>query len=309
MTVSDYTNTTAREEAVFASASQAEDARTIMLNRISWGAVIAGVVVALVVQLLLGMLGLGIGAATLDPLGGDNPSASTLTISAGIWTVVSGIIASFVGGLMAGRLSGKPVGSTGGLHGLTSWAATTLVIIFLFTTTVGGIVGGLMSGIGGALSGLGQAATAAATVAAPAVANATDPLGTIEEQVRNASGGNDPAALRDAAVSAVSAALTADDAQADTARENAAAALSRAQSIPIEQAREQVAQYEQQYEQAVQAVEQRATEAADVAADAVATGALVGFFSLLLGAIAAWIGGRIGVVHRALFTRVVRPAV
>ena len=38
-----------------------EDFRTIMLNRVSWAAVLAGVVVSLVTQLLLNMLGLGLG--------------------------------------------------------------------------------------------------------------------------------------------------------------------------------------------------------------------------------------------------------
>ena len=73
----------------------AEDVRTIMLNRISWGAVLAGVAVALVTQLLLNMLGLGIGIATLDPGTGDNPTASTFSIGAGIWWTLSGIIAWF----------------------------------------------------------------------------------------------------------------------------------------------------------------------------------------------------------------------
>src|SRR5882757_3149039 len=48
-------------------ATMAEDAHTTMVSRISWGAVLAGVVVALVTQLLLNMLGIGIGAATLNP--------------------------------------------------------------------------------------------------------------------------------------------------------------------------------------------------------------------------------------------------
>jgi hypothetical protein len=68
----------------------AEDARTIMLNRVSWGAVLAGIVTALVTQLILNMLGIGIGVATLDPAGGDNPQASTFSIAAGIWWTVSG---------------------------------------------------------------------------------------------------------------------------------------------------------------------------------------------------------------------------
>ena len=62
----------------------AEDARTIMINQVSWGAVLAGVVMALVTQLVLNMLGIGIGAATLDPATGDNPSATSLSIGAGV---------------------------------------------------------------------------------------------------------------------------------------------------------------------------------------------------------------------------------
>ena len=38
-----------------------------MINETSWGAVLAGVVVALVTQLILNMIGLGLGAGTLDP--------------------------------------------------------------------------------------------------------------------------------------------------------------------------------------------------------------------------------------------------
>ena len=61
----------------------AEDARTILINKVSWGAVLAGVVVALVTQLVLNLLGIGIGAATLDPGTGDNPSAASFSIGAG----------------------------------------------------------------------------------------------------------------------------------------------------------------------------------------------------------------------------------
>jgi hypothetical protein len=76
----------------------AEDARTVLLNRISWGAVLAGVVVALVIQLIINMLGIGIGAATLDPGTSDNPSAESFSIVAAIWWALSGIVASFAGG-------------------------------------------------------------------------------------------------------------------------------------------------------------------------------------------------------------------
>ena len=52
----------------WSSVTPAEDARTIMINTVSWGAVVAGVAVALVTQALLNMLGVGLGAATLDPI-------------------------------------------------------------------------------------------------------------------------------------------------------------------------------------------------------------------------------------------------
>ena len=51
--------------------------QTIELNKVSWGAIFAGVVVALVVQALLTMLGVGIGVATLDPGTSDNPDGAT----------------------------------------------------------------------------------------------------------------------------------------------------------------------------------------------------------------------------------------
>lgn len=270
-----------------------EDFRTIMLNRVSWAAVLAGVVVSLVSQLLLNMFGLGIGLSTLDPGTGDNPAASTFSVGAALWWTLSGIIAAFIGGYVAGRLSGRPKESTTGWHGITAWALTTLIIFWLLTSTVGAILGGAFNTISNAVGGLTQTA---ATAAAPALAQA-DPFSGIEQQVRAASGGQDPAALRDAAVAAVRAALTGDPAQAQEAQARAAQALATAQGIPIEQATAQVAAYAQQYQQKVDRAQQQAAEAADTAAAVVSSAALFGFIALVLGAIAAWFGGRFGTVE------------
>ena len=203
-------------------ATPAEDQRTILLNEIAWGAVLAGVVVALVTQLLLNMLGLGIGIATLDPGTGDNPSATSLSIGAGIWWTLTGIIASLVGGYAAGRLSGRPKEATAAWHGLTAWAFTTLVIFYLLSSTVGGVLGGIYNTVSSALGGMGRTAASSVSAAAPGLAQVADPFAAIEGSVRDATGGNDPAALRDAAVTAVRAALTGDQAQAQEARERAA---------------------------------------------------------------------------------------
>jgi hypothetical protein len=274
-----------------------DDARTVMMNRVSWGAVFAGAAVALVTQLLLNLLGMGIGMATLDPGAADNPSATSFSIGAGIWWVLSGIVASGVGGYMAGRLSGKPVETTAAFHGLTAWAVTTLIITYLLTTAIGGVAGGALNAVSSVAGGLGRTAATAAQTAAPALANATDPFAGIERQVRDASGGNDPAALRDAAVSAMRAAMTGDAAGAQEGRERAAQALSKAQGISIEEARTRVGQYEAQYKQAAEQAKQKATEAAQTATKVASRGALFAFFALALGAVAGWFGGRAGRVQ------------
>jgi hypothetical protein len=266
-------------------------------NRVSWGAVFAGVAIALTLHVLLNLLGVGIGASVLDPASNDNPAASTLSIGTAIWFVVSGIIASFAGGYVASRLSGRPLRSTGSLHGLTSWAVTTLVIVYLLTTSIGALVGGAFSGLGGVVSGLGSTVATAATTAAPALATAADPMAGIEQKIRDTSGGNDPAALRDAATNSVKAMLTGDQAQIEDARNRAAEALAKAQNIPVDQAKQQVQQYETQYRQSVDAAKKQATEAAETAATAVAAGAIMAFIALAIGAIAAWVGGMVGTTH------------
>jgi hypothetical protein len=84
-----------------------DEIRTIMLNQVAWGAVFAGSAIALVMQIILNMIGLGVGLSTLDVAQGDTPSASSISVGAGIWFVVSGILAAGLGGYIAGRLSGK----------------------------------------------------------------------------------------------------------------------------------------------------------------------------------------------------------
>ena len=275
----------------------AEDIRTVVLNEISWGAVIAGVVVALVVQLLLNMLGIGIGVATLDPISGDSPEARTFSIAAGIWWTVSGIVAALIGGYAAGRLAGRPKPETAGWHGLSAWALSTLLVVGFMAVTASTVVGGAVNLVAGAAGGLGRTAATAAQTAVPTIAQAMDPFAGIEQSLRSATGGEDPAALRDAAIAAVRGALTGDQAQAADARERAAQALARMQNISIDDARKRIGEYEQQYRQAVDQARQRAREAADAAAKVVSRAALFGFFALALGAVAGWFGGRAGAVE------------
>lgn len=297
--MSDYRSPSMTGEALAGHPSATEDAHTILVNKVSWGAIFAGVVVALVVQVLLTMLGVGIGIATLDPGTGDNPAASTFSIAAGIWYVVSGIVAAFAGGYIAARMSGKTVATTGALHGLTTWAFTTLLVLYLLSTTLGGIVGGVFSGVSGAIGGLGSTI---AQSAAPLVDD-VNPLQALENQVQAT--GNDPEALNAAAVDAVRALVTGDEAGREEARQAAAQALATARNIPVDQATQQVQAIEERYQATVAEVQQTAAETAETAASAVSTGAILAFLALVLGAVAGWLGGRSGVVHPIYADRLV----
>lgn len=263
---------------------------TAAYNKVSWGAIFAGVAIAIAAQFLLNLLGVGIGAAVLDPATSDNPTASSFSIGGGIWFVLAGIIAAFLGGYVSSRLSGRPSNSTGGYHGLTTWAVTTLVVLYLLTTSVGALVGGAFSGLASVVGGVGQTA---ATTAAPALANSTNPMAGIEQQIRSSTG-NDPQALQTAAVSSVQALVTGDQAKAEEARARAADAVAKAQGIPVDQARTQVEEYEKSYRDNMQAAKQQAIKAAQTATAAISAGAILGFLALALGAVAGWFGGSYG---------------
>ena len=254
-----------------------DEVRTLSFNRVSWGAVLAGVMVALVTQLILNLIGIGIGAASFDPTSNANPSGSTFSVEAGIWWALSGILAALAGGYTAGRLSGRPTETSAPWHGLTVWAVTTLLVFYLLSTSVGAIIGGAFRTLGtvagGAAQTLGSTAQRTAQVA-PALARSSDPFASIDQSIRSASGGTDPAALRDAATAAVRAAVTSDPAGQEAARERAVQALAKAQNIPVDQARTQVAEFEQQYRQIVDQAKQQATAAAEATSTAVSRGAL-----------------------------------
>lgn len=283
-----------------------DERRSLLYNRVSWGAVLAGVMVALVTQLILNMIGIGLGAGSFDPNSSANPSGSTFSIAAGIWWALSGILAALAGGYTASRLSGQPTETSGPWHGLTAWAVTTLLVFYLLSTSLGAIVGGAFRTLGTVAGGAAQTLSSTAQAVVPAIAQSADPFGSIDQSIRSASGGTDPAALREAASSAVRAMVTSNPGDQAAARDRAAEAIAKAQSIPVDQARAQVAQYEQQYRQTVDEAKRKATAAADATTTAVSRGALFGAVALLLGALAGWIGGRMGALDPSELAAAIR---
>lgn len=134
-------------------------------KRTSWGAIFAGTVVVLATQLLLSMLGIGIGASTINPLTEQNP-VSGLGTGAAIWFGISTLISLFLGGWVAGRLAGVPLKTDSMLHGLLTWGLSTLLTFYLLTSAIGGLLGGTARAVGGVASTATQGAATAASGAA-----------------------------------------------------------------------------------------------------------------------------------------------
>jgi hypothetical protein len=131
------------------------------MKRISWSAVFAGVLVAVVTQMLLTLLGLGIGLGTIDAVQERNPTQGLGTGSA-IWYIISSLASLLLGGWVAGRLASAPRLFDGIIHGVLTWCLVTLLTIYFLTTTIGSIIGGAGRLIGGIVSTAGSAAAAAA---------------------------------------------------------------------------------------------------------------------------------------------------
>jgi len=133
-----------------------------LLKRVSWGSIFAGTVVGLVLMLVFTLLGLGIGLAVINPATEENPLGG-VGIGAGIWILVTSLIALFCGGWVAGRLAGSCRSVTGLLHGITTWGLITLISFYLMTSAVGMLVSGVGGIIGRGISLLGTGVAAAQT--------------------------------------------------------------------------------------------------------------------------------------------------
>jgi hypothetical protein len=94
----------------------------------TWSAVLAGVFASLVVQILLTMLGFGVGLLAIDV-----PTAQSAPAAAGwaafVWWAVSGIIAAFIGGAVAAANSPDQTGLGRVGHALGAWAVATVVVV------------------------------------------------------------------------------------------------------------------------------------------------------------------------------------
>jgi len=140
---------------------------------VSWGAVIAGAVGAAALSLVLFLLGTGLGLAAVSPWASEGMSGTTAGVSTIIWVTVVQLLASAMGGYLAGRLRTRwvtvhtdEVFFRDTAHGFLAWAVATLLMATLLSSAIGtAISSGLKAG--------GEVAKTAATVAGAGAGAAT----------------------------------------------------------------------------------------------------------------------------------------
>ena len=141
---------------------------------VSWGAVFAGAVGAAALSLILILLGTGLGLSVVSPWSHDGISAEAAGVSTIVWVTVVQLLASLLGGYLAGRLRSRwisvhthEVYFRDTAHGFLAWSVATLLMASLLSTAVGTIVTTGVKATGAAAgSAIGVAGTAAATATA-----------------------------------------------------------------------------------------------------------------------------------------------
>ncbi|SHH83623.1 hypothetical protein [Pollutimonas bauzanensis] len=139
----------------------------------SWAAIFAGAAAAAALSLILLILGVGLGLSAVSPWSSSGASAAAIGISTIVWLAFTQIIASAMGGYLAGRLRVKwadvnrdEVYFRDTAHGMLSWAVATLVTAAFLGSALTGIIGGGAKMAGSAAAGAATAATAGMASAA-----------------------------------------------------------------------------------------------------------------------------------------------
>jgi hypothetical protein len=273
------------------------------LSGVSWGAIFAGAAAAAALSLILVLLGFGLGFSAVSPWANEGISAKGLGITTIVWLAFTQIVASGLGGYIAGRLRVKwaymhsdEVYFRDTAHGFLAWCVATLVTATLVAGSVSGIVSG---GVQAGAQVAGGAASAMTQVAGTAAANTdSDQYGYyIDSLFRD----DRPAAVSDDAVHGTVTRIfvrsLANDGQlAAEDRTYLAQLVAQRTNLTQADAERRVDEVYARTQKAVADAKLAAQQAADTAAKVAAMTTLWMFVALLAGAffasLAATFGGR-----------------
>jgi hypothetical protein len=123
------------------------------VSTLSWGAVIAGAVASAALTLLLLALGIGLGLSAVSPWANEGVSATTFHVGAGLYLFAIAMLASTVGGYLAGRLRMRwsavhqdEVYFRDTAHGLVTWALATVLSASVLGAATTHIISGAATG-------------------------------------------------------------------------------------------------------------------------------------------------------------------
>jgi hypothetical protein len=153
-------------------------------SAIAWCAVFAGAVASASLSLILLFLGTGFGLSLISPWSNEGISGSTFGVSSIAGVIVISLLASAIGGYIAGRLRTRWTNTASDevffrdtAHGFLSWSVATLGTAALLATVTSAIIsGGVKTGT--AALGAGAAATAATN-------NTSQANSTIDEKINS----------------------------------------------------------------------------------------------------------------------------
>jgi hypothetical protein len=210
-------------------------------------------------------------------------------------------VALLVGSYVSAWLAGVEIRFDGVLHGLVTWGISTLLLIWLLTAAIGGIIGGGFSALGSVASAAGSGVSQAAKPLAQAAGVSPDMIQQ-QAQAYLKPVNPDPATMspQDAQKEIATNLVTyaGGDADAPAAKERVITIMAAQQKISHADAEKQFDDAQAKFKQTRDKAVQAAKDAADASAAAASKASLAVFGMLLLGAIAAAIGGSIAVQRR-----------
>jgi len=143
-------------------------------DRVRWGPIWAGLLAAFFTLLVLSLLGLAIGASTVNAgqaaQGTGNQNAGQYSA---IWAGLTAILAFLVGGYVAGRTAAVHERGWAALNGALVFLLALPILLWLASQGLGAVIGNasnIASGLGINLGQLGNTATGAAKNITPAQA-------------------------------------------------------------------------------------------------------------------------------------------
>ena len=115
-------------------------------RQVSWGAIFAGVIAAVAITILLGLLGAGIGLWSVEP-GGEPDSISGMAVGTMIYSIIVQLVALFAGGYVASRMSSNWDKQNAILHGATVWGLAAIFSVWLTVSVAGTLVNTAFSAV------------------------------------------------------------------------------------------------------------------------------------------------------------------